>query len=180
MAQQNITLISFGYFEKEVLEEVAGAVRLEFRMPVIHREGRLDLSGFFDAARRQYNGNLLLKEVDAMSMAVNGKTIGLFNVDLFIPILTYIFGQAALGGRAGLASIYRLNNQLYGLPADRQLMQDRFVKEVIHELGHTFGLIHCNSPVCVMRSSTYIEDIDLKERHLCDKCREVVWELSVR
>ncbi len=171
MPQQNITLISFGYFDKPLLDEVADAVRLEYRVPVILREGRLDLSGYFDAARRQYNGNLLLKEVDGMSVAVNGKTIGLFNVDLFIPILTYIFGQAALGGRSGIASIYRLNNELYGLPADRQLMTDRFIKEVIHELGHTFGLIHCNAPVCVMRSSTYIEDIDLKERHLCAHCR---------
>jgi archaemetzincin len=53
---------------------------------------------------------------------------------------------------------------------------DRFQKEVIHELGHTFGLIHCHQPTCVMRSGTYVEDIDQKEQHLCAKCRgELSW-----
>ena len=99
------------------------------------------------------------------------KTIGIFNVDLFVPILTFIFGQAFLGGHAGIASLYRLGNERYGIPKDSELTLDRFRKEVIHELGHTFGLIHCVNPACVMRSSTYVEDIDQKEAHLCSRCR---------
>ena len=171
MNQQNITLISFGYFEKDLLEKVAEAVRHEFRYSVRTREGHLDLGEFFDPGRRQYNGNKLLKEVDALILPDSLKTIGLFNVDLFIPILTFIFGQAVLGGNTGIASLYRLNNERYGMPPDKNILLERFQKEVIHELGHTFGLIHCNTPECVMRSSTYVEDIDLKEGRLCHNCR---------
>ena len=171
MDQPHLTLISFGYFEKDILEKVAEAVMHEFNHPSRIREGHVDLSEFFDAGRRQYNANQLLHLVDSMSLPECLKTIGLFNVDLFIPILTYIFGQAALGGKSGIASLYRLNNEYYGMPADKILLLERFKKEVIHELGHTFGLIHCNSPVCVMRSSTYVEDIDQKEVHLCPVCR---------
>ena len=107
-------------------------------------------------------------------MPESNKTIGLFNVDLFIPILTYIFGQAFLGGRTGIASLYRLNNECYGMKKNDKLLLDRFQKEVIHELGHTLGLIHCNISSCVMRSSTYVEDIDQKEHMLCPGCRKEI------
>ena len=99
------------------------------------------------------------------------KVMGLFNVDLFIPILTFIFGQAFLNGHSGIASVYRLTNERYGLPRNDQLLIERTKKEVIHEFGHTFGLIHCDNPACVMRSSTYLEDVDQKKLHLCHKCQ---------
>ncbi len=178
MNQQNITLISFGYCEKDSLEKIAEAVRNEFYFPVKIREAHLDLSEFYDSGRRQYNGNNLLKEVDSMVSPESLKTLGLFSVDIYIPILTYIFGQAVLGGRSGIASLFRLNNERYGLPNDKKLLIERFKKEVIHELGHTFGLIHCHVPTCVMRSSTYVEDIDMKEARLCMNCRKQLDELN--
>ena len=167
----NITLVSFGHFEKELLETTVEAVKREFRFPVIIREGHLDLGEFYDPTRRQYNGNSLLKIVDALPFTDSVKTLGLFNVDLFIPILTFICGQAFLGGHTGIASLYRFNNERYGMTGDNQFLVDRFKKEAIHELGHTFGLIHCHEPTCVMRSSTYVEDIDQKYEHFCIECR---------
>ena len=171
MNLENITLISFGYFEKELLELIVEDVEREFQLPVTIREGHLDLSEFYDAARRQYDGNRLIKEIESGYAEDNNKTLALFNVDLFIPILTYIFGQAFLGGRSGIASIYRLSNESYGLKSDKKVFIDRIRKEVIHELGHTFGLIHCRNITCVMRSSTYVEDIDQKESGLCHQCK---------
>lgn len=171
MNLQDITLISFGYFGKDILEKTAEAVSNEFHCQVNIKDGHIDLSEYYDSARRQYNGNELLKQIDLISVPDYCKTLGLFNVDLFIPILTFIFGQAFLGGRTGIASLYRLNNERYGMVGDNQILLDRFRKEVIHELGHTYGLIHCSNPICVMRSSTYVEDIDQKELHLCFSCR---------
>ena len=171
MNPESITLISFGFFEKRLLEMVMGEVEHEFSIPVRTKEGFLDLSEFYDAARKQYNGNLLLSEIDARFGADNRKTLGVFNVDLFIPIFTYIFGQAYLNGRSGVASIYRLKNERYGLKPDQGLFLNRIRKEVIHELGHSLGLIHCSNTLCVMRSSTYVEDIDQKSHRLCPECR---------
>jgi archaemetzincin len=171
MNLENITLISFGYFEKGLLEMVVNDVEREFLLPVKIQDGHLDLSEFYDSARRQYDGNKLIKEIDFRFASDTVKILGIFNVDLFIPILTYIFGQAFLNGRAGIASVYRLNNERYGIKADEKTFVDRIRKEVIHELGHTFGLIHCKNPECVMRSSTYVEDIDQKSHHLCNQCR---------
>jgi len=171
MNLENITLISFGYFENELLEMVVGDVEREFSLPVKIREGHLDLSEFYDSARRQYDGNRLIHKIEERFASDSEKTLGLFNVDLFIPILTYIFGQAFLNGRSGIASIYRLSNERYGIKADEKVFLDRIRKEVIHELGHTFGLIHCRNTDCVMRSSTYVEDIDQKGAGLCSECR---------
>jgi archaemetzincin len=171
---QSITLISFGYFEEHFLNQVSAAVMLELNYPVIIKEGHLDLSEFYDPVRRQYNGSKLLTEVDSSFSAQNTKSIGLFNVDLFIPILTYIFGQAYLNGNTGIASAYRLSNERYGMVSNDIYLLDRFKKEVIHELGHTLGLIHCHVPSCVMRSSTYVEDIDQKSTSLCINCRNSI------
>jgi archaemetzincin len=172
MKPESIVLISFGYFEHKFPCKVCAEVEQEFRIPVIPREGHLDLSDFFDPARKQYDANKLLKEIDARFATDNQKTLALCNVDLFIPILTFIFGQAFLNGRSGIASSYRLRNERYGLKADEKILTDRLRKEIIHELGHTFGLYHCTNPICVMRSSTYVEDIDQKGWKFCAKCRK--------
>jgi archaemetzincin len=171
MNPDHITLISFGYSGKVLPDEIVLDVEREFSLPVMVRKGYLDLSEFYDASRRQYNANTILYKIDEEFTSDGSKTMAIFSVDLFIPILTYIFGQAFLNGRAGVASIHRLTNELYGMPKNDELLLDRFRKEVIHELGHTFGLIHCLNSTCVMRSSTYVEDIDQKGHQFCTQCR---------
>ena len=172
MGSEHILLVTFGYFEKDLLEQITRDVENEYLIPVKLKEGHWDLSEFYDSSRRQYDGNRILKELDNNYGCGESKTLGLFNVDLFIPILTYIFGQAYLNGRTGIASLYRLSNEKYGILKENNLLSDRFRKEVIHELGHTFGLTHCLNPACVMRSSTYMEDIDQKKHYLCRACKE--------
>jgi archaemetzincin len=132
------------------------------------------MSEFYDPARRQYNGTLLLKEVNTLRPASDIKTLGLFSVDLFIPVLTYIFGQAYLNGQTGIASLYRLRNELYGLRQNNSLLQERFAKVCVHELGHAFGLVHCYSSSCVMQSSTYVEELDQKSHSFCHYCRDIL------
>ncbi len=174
MSDQGILLISHGNFENDFLEKIARDVHQEFHLPVSFEGSHLDLSEFYDPMRRQYDGNSLLKEIDASSPQGHLKNMGLFRVDLFIPILTYIFGQAALKGKTGIASLYRLRNEQYGMKKDEKLLMERFCKVIIHEIGHMFGLLHCHVPPCVMRSSTYVEDIDQKSGHLCIRCRNEI------
>jgi len=172
VAEQEILIINHGNFEKEFLGTIADGIAKEFHLPVSIKESHMDLSEYYDPIRRQYNGNQLMKDLDSWSTLKQYKIIGLFRVDLFNPILTYIFGQAALNGNIGVASMYRLRNEQYGMPKDNDLLLERFQKVIIHELGHMFGLVHCHIPPCVMRSSTYVEDIDQKSTHLCSKCRQ--------
>lgn len=169
-------MLSCGPFEKQFLEKIARATTTEFNHQVITDECYLDLAPFYHPGRRQYDGNKLLHYLPECTGREYDKLIGLFKVDLFIPILTFIFGQAVLNQQTAIASVYRLRNELYGLKQDEELLAERTIREVIHELGHTFGLIHCNNSACVMRSSTYVEDIDQKSRSLCIKCKALIEE----
>lgn len=170
-------MLSCGPFEKEFLGKIAHATATEFNRNVIAEECYLDLEPFYNPGRRQYDGNKLLHYLPECTGREYDKLAGLFKVDLFIPILTFIFGQAMLNQQTAIASVYRLRNELYGLRQDEELLLARTIKEVIHELGHTFGLIHCNTSTCVMRSSTYVEDIDQKSSGLCVKCRTMIEEV---
>ncbi len=171
MESQRIILVSCGLFEKKLTGRVATDVSREFHYSVELKECSLDISDFYNPSRRQYDANKLLKMISQNAPDDAMKVIGMVRVDLYIPILTYIFGQAALNGYTGVASLYRLRNEHYGLEPDYELLIDRFSKVIIHELGHTFGLIHCSNPVCVMRSSTYVEDLDQKNKQFCYRCR---------
>jgi archaemetzincin len=40
----------------------------------------------------------------------------------------------------------------------------------VHELGHTFGLIHCDQARCVMTRSVNVLDVDAKTASFCEDC----------
>ena len=174
MSEHAIVILNHGSFENDFLENIVSRIHQEYRLPVTIEEIHIDLSEYYDPMRRQYDGNGLLKVLDSHNSPPHNKKIGLFRVDLCIPILTYIFGQAPLNGKTGIASLYRLRNEQYGMEKDEDLLLERFTKVVTHELGHMFGLLHCHVPNCVMISSTYVEDLDQKGHHLCNKCRNEI------
>ena len=146
--------------------------RLEeiYSVPVSIVRAEFNLGAAYDASRRQNNSTQLLVQILNGNSGAGIKHIGIVDVDLFIPILTFVFGEAQLGGPAAIVSTHRLSNQFYGLARDDVLMLQRLEKELVHELGHTFGLYHCHQFECVMRASTYVEEIDLKRVYPCSAC----------
>ena len=154
------------------LEPLTAGIFRAFGMRAKCAKFRIDLSPAFDPLRQQYNSSYLLSKLLAQPLADADKVLGIAEVDLFIPILTFVFGEAQLDGPGAIVSMHRLNNKFYGMPENDTLLVQRIVKESIHELGHTFGLLHCSSPGCVLSSSTYVEDIDQKSDELCRQCRK--------
>ena len=133
---------------------------------------RLDVAPLYDAARGQFYSTGLLAELVAVGKRhPSAKLLGVTDVDLFIPILTFVFGEAQLGGQSALLSSHRLRQGFYGLPDDVNLLFDRVEKEALHELGHTLGLVHCRDLACVMHFSNSVEEVDLKPSQYCDQCR---------
>jgi archaemetzincin len=123
----------------------------------------------FDEDRNQYYSTLILERLAARAPSCALKVLGIIRVDLFIPILTHVYGEAQLGGKACIVSTHRLDE---GFPNIlHETYNHRVAKEVIHELGHTFNLRHCRERNCIMHYSRTVEDVDRKSNQLCRYCQ---------
>ena len=120
----------------------------------------------YDPRRKQWSSSRILSWL--ARVGPEGRVLGVTDVDLFIPILTFVFGEAQVGGRAAVVSTARLGEP--GLPDDR-IVLERLSKESVHEMGHVFGLLHCETPGCVMGRSASVRDVDGKRGDLCPACR---------
>jgi archaemetzincin len=129
---------------------------------------QIEVEPFYDVNRGQYDAIKIIQEFEKEN---SPHTLILTTVDLFIPIFTFVFGLAKLNGSTGIVSTRRLENRYYGLPDDPQLLQERLLKEIIHEFGHLAGLRHCPQFDCVMASSTSADEIDIKSAYYCEACR---------
>lgn len=156
------------------LQHLAGSVREVFGVDTEVLPSTISVERAFDQSRRQYNSSALLALLLHQHESAFHKVILVVDVDLYVPVLTFVFGEAQLNGTAAVVSTFRLHNQFYGLPHSQPVFLERLEKEVIHELGHTFGLYHCRQFECVMRSSTYVEEIDLKRSRPCDSCAAIL------
>lgn len=128
----------------------------------------------YSKEREQYFSTVIIAELIKKTGQVNGKVIALTDVDLFIPVLTFIFGEAQLNGKHSIVSVCRLHEEFYSGATDEHLLKIRTMKEVLHELGHNFGLKHCINWDCVMHSSTSIEEVDIKGNSYCMECERIV------
>jgi archaemetzincin len=129
----------------------------------------------YDFNRRQYDADIILDRV-LYQIPGEQKVLTVLDVDLYTSSqnLNFIFGQAQLRGRVALVSTCRLNQKFYKILEDKTLLFNRLVKEAVHELGHTFGLVHCPNPGCVMSFSNSVADVDRKGPSLCKSCHEKI------
>ncbi len=126
----------------------------------------------FSRTRKQYRSDVILEMVQDYSESRNdvNRVLGIVDVDLFVPRLNFVFGQAECPGKAALISLWRLRPEFYGRPSDMQTFSARATKEAVHELGHTLELRHCANPFCVMYFSNSIFETDRKQGLFCGKC----------
>jgi archaemetzincin len=135
----------------------------------------------YNVARRQFLSSSILSRIwgYAGSSKID-RVLGVTDVDLFVPGLNFVFGEAECPGRAAIISLCRLRSEFYGDSPDGGLLVERSVKEAVHEVGHTLGLGHCQDTLCVMFFSNSVDDTDRKRSVFCEKCGRLVVECLKR
>jgi len=175
---KTIHIVNASFLDAGAMNHLGHVVEQRFNRPVELRNGSLDIAAALDQSRRQYSSTILLAKMLTHGIEESAKCIAVVDVDLYVPVLTFVFGEAQFNGSAAVVSLQRLTNQFYGLPRNDNLMLSRLEKETVHELGHTLGLYHCRQFECVMRASTYVEEIDLKRSELCTDCRLLLQQMG--
>lgn len=154
----------------EMLDDLAAELARIFQVSCHVHEEPFSADFAYDPRRDQYYSTALLQSMQSLVSDPKTTCLGVTGLDLFIPILTYLFGEAQLGGRCAVVSLHRLREEFYGLPPNPDLPWQRLVKESTHELGHVLGLRHCLDWRCVMASTHDVVRLDLKGEEYCSSC----------
>lgn len=167
-----ITIQPLGEITSEVLTQIStGLERTYHCRPRLTEPVRIPTSSWLPS-RKQYDSAHIIIALSAEERAAGEKILGICDVDLCSPILTFVYGAAEVGGRAAVLSLRRLRPEAYGLPPNEALFFERARKVAIHEIGHTIGLKHCFRYDCIMHSTESIEGTDLKREEFCADCAE--------
>jgi len=190
--RRTLVLLPLGSFPTEVvidgsmvaavrtpeLYELRGFVRSYFGLPVDVVTpmpiSDVELPTREHEGRRQYSALALVDAfVPALPEHAYSMTV-LINHDLFVaPERDYGFGYATHAERLAVMSFARLDPHAQGalqaFEAEERIRQ-RAYKLLAHEVGHTFGLHHCDHHACIMNGMADELELDQTPLHLCAIC----------
>jgi len=142
---------------------------------VLAKQGVSVPEGSYSRSRRQYQSTKIIMKLHEKFKTVHtDRVLGVTSVDLFVPKLNFVFGEAQCPGKIALISLHRLKPEFYGDAPNKSIFFERAEKEAVHELCHTLGLRHCEDSRCVMFFSNSIVDTDAKSVDFCKKCAKLV------
>uniref|UniRef100_A0A8D2CU66 Archaemetzincin-2 n=1 Tax=Sciurus vulgaris TaxID=55149 RepID=A0A8D2CU66_SCIVU len=122
--------------------------------------------------------------------------VGVTMIDLYPrDSWNFVFGQASLTDGVGIFSFARYGSDFYSshyegtvkklqkkssndysifdnyfIPEITSVLLLRSCKTLTHEIGHIFGLRHCQWLTCLMQGSNHLEEADLRPLNLCPIC----------
>jgi archaemetzincin len=170
--------IGTGELQDGIMEAAKAHINTVFGVPGRIWESSETPPDVLDPVRSQYSSTKILRWLLEHVPADAKKIIAVTDGDLFIPVLTFVFGEAQLGGKVAVVSTARLRQDFNGAAAPPRIFRGRFLTECVHELGHTFGLTHCSFSRCVMTRSNSVLDVDAKVAEFCPNCRGLLRELQ--
>lgn len=170
-----------GHIEERVLERVVDSIRSRLEIPCRVLAPMENPRYAYDERRSQYDCKAVLDRLKSRCPQQGIGILGITSVDLFLPILKYVFGLSEVGGRSAVISTHRLRPEFYQEQPDIPRLLERVEKTAVHEVAHLVGLTHCRDLGCVMHASTIIQHTDAKGPTLCPTCLELLrWELRQR
>jgi archaemetzincin len=171
-----LALIEMGRLGEVPVRIVAANVQTIIGIPVDIIDPLDPPEEAYQRPRRQYDAGLVLKHLAGVSFPGHRRILALTTVDLCNPILTYVYGEAELGGRIAVASGFRLRFGEDGAVVSQELYYERLVKTALHEVAHTFSLYHCEEANCLMHFSPKVRQLDRVDICFCSRCEYMLRE----
>jgi archaemetzincin len=168
-----LSLLPLGAPPGEILDVLERELAAVFGLGTRRLTALPEPASALDAARGQWSATEILKALLPRARS-RERLLGVTERDLFVPVLSFVYGQAQLRGPVAVVSLARLRPEFFGLPPDPALLARRALTEAVHELGHTFGLVHCLERRCPMALSLGLEDLDSKGAWPCPTCEELL------
>ena len=170
----DIFIAPLKFYSNLLLQNLIEELKKRFSSCIHVIELKLNIDNFLSLDRKQYFSTQIIAEAIKLTDQFKGKIILLTDVDIFVPALTFIFGEAQLNGKHSIVSVCRLHEEFYSGISNENLLLERTIKETLHELGHNYGLRHCIDWDCVMHASHGIEEVDIKGSTFCSKCKSYI------
>lgn len=165
-----LLIVPFGSIPGEILEYLHIELTRTFGFDVKIAKTEPVPQYAFNPKRNQYHSTKILERLRGLKLK-DARVLGVADIDLYVPELNFVFGEADIGDKICIISLVRLRQEYYGLPKNENLFLLRSLKEAIHELGHTYGLGHCKDQRCIMHFSNSLKDTDIKGPDFCPRCR---------
>jgi archaemetzincin len=165
-----VVIHPFGKIAEPLLSAVRAAARQRFGLRAAIGEELAMPAQAYSREREQYLSTSFLDLLTERTQGKNQILLGVTSVDLYVPELNFVFGEASGVDRVAVFSVARLDPRFYGGPEDEEILLRRAVTEAVHELGHVFGLGHCARPDCVMWFSNTLAETDRKGGEFCPRC----------
>ena len=170
-ADAPIVLLPIGSTDDRIVKGVVTPVAQAFGRDVVVTKPLPVPKYAFNPTRDQYHSAAILKRVEGVLKPNWEAAIGIASVDLFVPEVPFVFGEADRSTRSAVISVVRLKPEIGG-DAKSDITIRRLISEVIHHLGLIRGLAHCPNNRCVMFMSTTVQDTDKKGTQFCANCRK--------
>jgi archaemetzincin len=106
---KRIFIVSIGSVDPDILRNIANALEKAFHCKVELGKKMLIPQDSYNSKRRQYHSTIILQKIQAVKPKSFDRMLGITDVDIYVPELNFVFGEADILSGVTVISLTRLS-----------------------------------------------------------------------